>query len=76
MFNTKRIEVKDFKLRTLGIIINRTLGVTYVIPRSVPFEIAYKKVTFFSNETFVLYFKDTQHQKEFLNEIGVTNAEK
>ena len=68
---SKKIIVKDYVLKTVGIIINKKESITYVIPRNVPFEIAYKQITFFSNTDFVLYFKDDIHQKEFLNQIGV-----
>jgi len=74
MFNKVKIDVKSFVLKRSGIIINKNESISYVIPREIPMEIAYKQIILFSNKTFVLYFKDDIIKKEFLNQIGVKDA--
>jgi len=74
MFNKIKIDVKDFVLKRVGIIINKNESITYIIPRDCSMEIAYKQITIFSHKTFVLYFNDDIIKKEFLNQIGVKDA--
>ena len=71
MFNEIKIDVKDYVLKNVGIIINKKESISYIIPKDSPFEITYKQIRIFSNKTFILYFKDDNHKKDFLNQIGV-----
>lgn len=75
MFNNIKIEVKDFVLKNVGIVINKKESISYVIPRSIPFEISHKQIIFFSYKNFTLYFKDENKKKDFLNQIGIQKVD-
>ena len=69
MFFTKTIKVKQIETRSVGIFVNSKEKVKYMFPKTFPFEIKGRKITFLGIKKIVLKFDSEDEVLKFLQTL-------